>query len=258
MTETLASIEPRRRFYFDWALPALFKPRQAFTRITAQAGSVWLTPMLILTLTTLLLVGASGWLKGQAATQGLNLPADYQYYTPEQQAQFQQISQAQQGPVFMYVLPGLIALGRIWLGWLIVGGLLHLVVTLLGGRGGASSAMNVVAWAALAFAVRDLVRVAAMLVTRQLISSPGISGFAPSGDSSLLLFLGKLMAEIDLYVVWHILLIIVGVKVGSSLSTGKAVSGVVFTVLLGLLLAALPGFLAAKFSGLEMVRPFFF
>ncbi len=258
MMETLARIEPRRRVYFDWALPTLFSPRKTFARITAQAGSLWLTPMLILTVTTLLLVAVSGWLKGQAAGQGLNIPADYQYYTPEQQAQFQQISQAQQGPVFSYVLPGLVALGRIWIGWLIVGGLLHLVVTLLGGRGGASSAMNVVAWAALAFAARDLVRVVAMLLTHQAINNPGLSGFAPASTAALPLFLGKLMAELDMYVLWHILLIIVGVRVGSSLSTSKAVGGVLFTVLLGLLLAALPGFIVAKFSGLEMVRPFFF
>jgi hypothetical protein len=259
MMETLAPLEePRRRFYFDWALPALFKPRKAFARITAQAGSLWLTPMLILTLTTLLLVGVSGWVKGQAAGTSANLPADYQYYTPEQQAQFQQISQVQQGPVFLYVFPALLGLGRIWLGWLIVGGMLHLVVTLLGGRGGASGAMNVVAWAALAFAVRDIVRIVAMLITHQAISSPGISGLAPIGGSGAVLFLGKLMAEIDLYVVWHILLIIVGVRAGSSLSSGKVTGGVILTVLLGLLLAALPGFIVASFSGLAMIRPFLF
>lgn len=39
-----------------------------------------------------------------------------------------------------------------------MGGLLHLVLTMLGGRDSTGGALNIVAWAALPFALRDLVR----------------------------------------------------------------------------------------------------
>ena len=37
----------------------------------------------------------------------ITYPPDYQYYTPEQQAQYMQAIQSTQGPVFVYVLPSI-------------------------------------------------------------------------------------------------------------------------------------------------------
>jgi hypothetical protein len=259
MTEAaLVSVEPSRRLHFDWVSAVLFRPRQAFARIAAQASGVWLTPILILTLVALVPVFVGGSIKQEAARSGqVNLPPDYQYYTPEQQAQFQQAMAATSGPVFVYVFPAITAILKIWLGWLLVGGLLHLVLTLLGGRGSTGTAMNLVAWSSLPFAVRELVHAGWMLSSHQLISSPGLKGFAPLGDGSLNLFLAALLALIDFYILWHLALLIVGVRAGNGLSAGKAVGGVLFTLLVVLLLQALMTFLVARLGGLTVIRPFF-
>lgn len=251
-------IENPRHLHLDWVLPVLFRPRQAFTRIAAQQASSWLTPLLILTLTALIAVAVAGPIKQEAARSGqVELPPDFQYYPPELQAQFQQAMAATQNPVFIYVFPALLAVGGVWAGWLIVGGLIHLALTLLGGRGATGSAMNLVAWAGLPFVIRDLVRAGYMLTTRRLIEQPGLAGFAPADDGGLALFLAALLALVDLYLLWHIVLLALGVRVASGLQPGKAIVGVIFVILLVEVIHALLRYFSTRLAGLTIIRPFF-
>ena len=104
------------------------------------------------------------------------LPVDWQYWSPEMQNNYTQAQQATQGPVFVYIIPAALGLAKIWLAWLIVGGLTHLSSTLFGGRGKMGSALNLVAWACLPFALRDLLRVIFMIIVHHPIVSPGLSG----------------------------------------------------------------------------------
>jgi hypothetical protein len=169
-----------------------------------------------------------------------------------------QAQAAASGPVFLYVFPSILSALSVWVGWLIVVGLLHLVFTLLGARSSTRTAMNLVAWAGLPFAVRDLVRIGYMVATRQLVGHPGLSGFAPGDGGTVSLFLAELLKSFDLYLVWHMLLLVLGVRVAETLPAGKAWGGVLITIVIVLLLQALPGFATAQFSGLSIIRPFFF
>jgi hypothetical protein len=255
--EILPPLETPRRIHFDWLPDAFFHPRRAFARI-ANASGVWLTPILILSLMAVMGALVAGTIRQAAAQSGqVNLPPDFQYYSPEQQAQFQQALSATSSPVFLYVFPALVALSRVWLGWLLVGGLLHLVMTLLGGRGDTGAVMNLVAWAGLPFAVRDLVRIIAMLFSRQLIASPGLSGFAPLGEGFGNSFLASLLGSVDVYLIWYFLLLVLGVRLGNGISRLKAAGGVLFVlILIFSLQAALVAF-ASQLGGLTIIRPFF-
>ncbi len=259
ITETQPPIfEKPKRFHFEWVLAVILRPRQIFQNIAGQNTGVWLTPMLILTLTTLVLVFASGSIKQTMASQGeVSLPPGYEYYTPEQQAQFQQAMAATSGPVFLYVLPAITGVIKVWIGWLLVGGLIHLLLTLLGGRGDTGAAMNLVAWASLPFAIRDLVRTGAMMLTQKLISTPGLAGFAPPADTNWGMFSTALLGFVDLYLIWHAVLLIVGARTTQGLTRLKAVTAVLLALLLVLSLLALLGFLTGKLSGLTIIRPFF-
>jgi hypothetical protein len=253
-----ALIQRPKRFHFEWVLPVIVRPRQIFQKIADQNTGVWLTPIVILTLTTLILVFASGSIKQKMAMQGeISLPPGYEYYTPEQQAQFQQAMAATSGPVFLYVLPALTGVIKVWLGWLLVGGLIHLLLTLLGGRGDTGAAMNLVAWASLPFAIRDLVRTGAILMTQKLIDTPGLAGFAPPGDTNWGLFSIAILGFVDLYLIWHAALLVVGARTTQGLTRLKAATAVLLTLLLVLSLQALFGFLTGKLSGLTIIRPFF-
>ena len=251
-------VEAPRRFHFNWVPGVFFRPRQIFARIGTAASGVWLTPMLILSLTTLGRVITAGWLRAQAAAAGgVTLPPEFQYYPPEQQAQFQQALAATNGPVFLYVFPALAGLISIWIGWLMVSGLLHLALTMLGGRGDTRSAINLVAWSGLVFALRDVVRMIAMLAGKQLIQSPGLSGLLGGEPSGGMAYLVTFLSLVDLYVIWHVILLAIGVRAANGLSAAKTVGGVLVTILVVMALQALLAFLTGQLGGLTIIRPFF-
>jgi hypothetical protein len=260
MVETASiPVERSRRLHFDWLMPALFRPRRTFAEIVAQPHGVWLTPLLVLSATGLVHAIVAGVFK-QAAAQsgGMSLPPGFEYYTPEQQAQFQQAMAATSGPVFVYVFPAILSILGVWVGWLIVSGLLHLTFTLLGGRSSTSLASNLVAWGGLPLALRDVVRIVAMLVSRQLITHPGLSGFASADDGGFSIYLTQLLGLIDLYLIWHFVLLAIGARAGTGLTKLKAWAGPLITLLVVLLVQALFGYLSVQLSSLDTIRPFLF
>src|SRR5215212_8035319 len=178
MTDSTLDPKPMRRLDFPRLQSVLFRPRQVFEEMTSESRPTWLTPMLVLTVTAVLVVIVAGYLKAQAAMMGeISLPQDWQYWSPDMQKNYMQAQQATQGPVFMYVMPLLGSLAGLWVGWLLLAAMLHFGSTLLGGRGSMQSALNIVAWASLPFAVRDIFRVVFMLIAGHAIPSPGLSGF---------------------------------------------------------------------------------
>lgn len=256
------TLEPIRRpspLRLGWVWSTFLHPRETFARIAAESRGNWLTPLLLLSLTALLHVGVAGWLRGVAAASGeVQLPPDFQYYTPEQQAQVMQALQATAGPVFLYVFPALLALGALWLGWLLVSSLVHLALTALGGRGSVHMTLNLVAWAGLPLMLRDLVRSGVMLSTEQLLVNPGLSGFVVPGEQIYRLFFVHLLGQVDAYLIWTILLMILGARLAGGASGNRPILGISLSVLLAMAvragLATSLGFL----STLSVVRPFIF
>jgi hypothetical protein len=255
----LTSVEETpRRIPLSWLLEIVFYPRVTMKKVAAQTRGVWLAPVLLLTLTAVILVLVTGPVKlADLQSKGRELPADWQYWSPEQQAQFTQSSQQTQSPVFIYVFPALMAVGKVWIGWLLVSGALHLVLTLSGGRSSSTTSLNLVAWAGIPFVIRDLVRMIAIQTSHTLIANPGLSGFALEG-AGINLYLSKLLALIDIYVIWHLVILTLGARYANDLSWRKAALSVLIVIILALALQALFAFLFSLLGGLNIARPFLF
>jgi hypothetical protein len=96
-----AASVPRRRFHFRLVPTIFVRPRRAYAEIVHLERPSWLTPLLILSLAALLPVLAAGRVRQQAGAFGPeSLPPDFQYYTPEQQAQFMQALESTRSPTF--------------------------------------------------------------------------------------------------------------------------------------------------------------
>lgn len=255
---SLASADEQRRWHFDWVLPALFSPRRMFDRIAAATQSVWRTPIVILLLATLGRVWVTGNLNKAAADSGqINYPPGFEFYTPEQQAQFQQAITGMNTPTFHYILPAILGVVLVIGAWLVIGWLLHLALTLRGGRGSSQQMLNVAAWAILPFAVREGVRIVVMMNTDQLIVNRGLSGFAPADGSMVGIFLTAVLSFVDIYFFWSIVLLAVGAQRAEKLSGRKTWVTVIVTMLLLLALRAAPAVIASQFQDLTVIRPFF-
>jgi hypothetical protein len=248
MTEPISNIH---HFCFKRIPAFLIHPRQGVEHLAAEEKPTWLTPMLVLSIMFLLRTIVSGTLQSRASAMGqTTLPADWLYWTTDMQNNYMQAIQATQGWVFVYFIPAVIGLAKLWLGWFIVGGLLHLASTLLGGRGSIRSVLNLTAWACLPFALRDLLRVGFMLIAGHTITNPGLSGFGGA------LFLSKTLASVDVFFVWFSILLGMGLRVTDNLSFGKAVAAVGVVCLLVLLVQGGFGTLSASLGGMIITSTF--
>jgi len=253
MTDMTLTQRPARRFDLPRLQAMLVRPRQVFQEMAAEARATWLTPMLVLMITAILVVIVTGNLRTRAASMGeLELPQDWQYWTPEMQENYMRAQQATQSPVFLYVIPALSSAAGLWVRWLLLAALLHFGSTLLGGRGSMQSALNIVAWGSLPFALRDILRAVFMLSVGHTIASPDLSGFAAAPG-----FVFQLLARLDIFFIWHIVLLVIGFGIIDSLPRSKAVTGVLVVMLLVLLAQAGLGSLSAGFGGTAAQRPFF-
>jgi hypothetical protein len=221
--------------------------------MATESRATWGTPMLLLTITAILVVIVAGYFRSRAAMMGeVTLPPDWEFWSPEMQNNYMQAQQATQGPVFLYVMPMVGSLTALWLGWLFLAALLHFGSTLLGGRGTMQSALNIVAWASLPFAIRDVLRVVFMLAESHTIVSPGLSGFSSTAG-----FVTQLLTRLDVFVIWQVILLVIGFTLTDGLPRAKAVTGVLVVVFLVLLAQAGVGALTSSFGGLAVQRPFF-
>jgi hypothetical protein len=258
MVET-TSEQQTKRLNFSFILEVFFHPRRAFQRISSYSNAVWLTPLLVLSFMVIINVIVDGRIKTQAASMGeITYPPDFQYYSPEQQAQYLQAIQSTQGPVFTYVLPSIAAILGVWFGWFVLGGILHLITTLFGGRGSNTISLNLVSWASLPLALRELVQIIYGLSTQQLITNPGLSGFSPSGETGLPLLIGQVLKVIDIYIVWQIILLILGIRLSTGISSSKSFFSVIISVLVILMLQVGIAYLGSILGNLTITRPFFF
>jgi hypothetical protein len=255
--DDVVTMSPTRPF--RWLLSVFIKPAKALREITSLDRGVWLLPMLLLTILTLASVLIGGPLRQQAALQsGGELPPHFQYMSPEQQQQYMAAQESMNGPAMIYLFPSVGAVIGLWLSWFLLAAVLHLVLTLLGSRSNNTAIYNLAAWASIPLAIRLVVQIAALLITQRLILSPGLSGFVAAETSQAMTFLKSVLGMVDIYLFWQIALLLIGAFAVSGLTRVKTVSGVLGSVILLLVLSALPAFVAAQFGGLNVRSPFMF
>lgn len=234
----------------------LFQPSKEFGLLSKTERTIWRLPMLVLSLTALLFVVVSGAMRAHLASLGQPiLPPDWEWWTPEMQENYMRAIQATQGPAFLYIIPGVSTLVGLWLRWLVLSALLHLASTLMGGRGTMRTALNMAAWASLPFALRDLLRVVYVLISGHPIVSPGLSGFVLETGSGTL-FLAQLLRLTDLFLAWHVGLLIIGLRQTENLGRGKVWFSVLLAVVTILLVQAGTGMLGASLGSMVIFRPF--
>lgn len=245
-TNSVPTEEINKKTEWSWLFKIFVRPKQTMVKVIQAEGGVWFPALLALCLAAVILVAANGSIRQKIGLDNpAQLPEYFQYYTPEQQQQFMQALQATSSPAFIFFLPAMAAIAKVWIGWLIVGSLVYLALTAVGSAVKAGTALNLVAWASMPLALRDLVRAAAVLINASLIQSTGLAGFTPSGTGNMILFLNALLSLLDIYWVWQVVLINLGGRSAGKASTAKTVTAITITLIIVLVLQALIGFGAA-------------
>lgn len=242
---------------FGWVLPLFLRPRKTTTEIVEGEKPVWLTPLLILSLLVIIASIISGPIRQLEIQSGATLPVDFQYFSEEDQQKYLDSQASQSSPLFLYVFPVLSGLLKIWISWFLLSSVLYLSLTLAGSRAGSLKAYNLVAWSFLPWALRYLVQIVGMITSKSLISSPGFSGFIGADATGILLYVKSLLGLIDIYFLFQVVLLFVGVIPLSKLSKRKAWIATAVSILILLLLQGVPGLLSSALGGLSLSGIYF-
>jgi hypothetical protein len=241
-----------------WLPGILVRPGKTMRAVIAQEKGAWHIPMLLLTVLTLVMVFVAAPLRLQAAQAApTEPPPGFEYMSPEQQQQYMDAQASNYGTTQTYVFPAVAGVAGLWLGWLVLGGLLHLILTMLGSRSTSATAFNIVAWGALPLAIRMLVQIVYMLSAHRLIAAQGLAGFLPADAQGVLGFARILLSMVDIYLIWQLLLLWLGASLSGGMTRARSFGGVLVAMLLYMVLAAVPLFAIAQISGLNTERPFF-
>jgi len=244
---------------WQWFYRIFLKPRQVFSEMAAKEKRVWLRPMLVLSILVVILSLAGGPARLRNMNMSMTeMPEDFPYWSEEQQNQYFQGQAEMQGPMFVYVIPVLISLVSLWLGWFLLGNILHLMMTFKGSRQSQGNYLDLVAWSAVPFAIRCLVQTISLIATRQVIDDPGLSGFLDAGDNAGLAFVRILLGLLDIYSLGFVVLLWIGTPILSGLKPGKTWWVTVLAVVIFIILASLPSFAVGQLRGLGSIRPYLF
>ena len=237
--EQLEAARPRK-IRLDWLVPLFFRPRRTLKKVAEQDHAVWIAPILVLSILAMLVVIAGGQPRTTQAQSNVEIPQDFQYWPPEMQEEYMNNQAKKVYFIPTFFLP--LCAGGVWISWFLLGSLLHLALTLSGSRGSNTSALNLVGWASLPFAIRYIVQTA---VIRQQVPRRSLGFIADGGGS------GDLpggAAQIDLYLIcrssccW--------LALAAELDLPKAWAAVLISVVIILALKALPALIGSQLGGL--------
>jgi hypothetical protein len=249
-----------KRFYFEMLFPFLLRPRAIAQKI-AQKRATWLTPLLVVSL----LIVARLWFSTPPVVDTLpvdSMPAPMQggsgmadTYTiggggggggggvvplpGEGQGEPPTVSATDQ------IVPILGALAGLWVGWFLLSVLLYVGMVVSGSSNTFTETLNLVAWSSLPLGIRQIaLLIASLAIPSVAANAPGLASLVSSTSGPSGIFLTALLKLVDVYLVWQLVLILLGLGQISALPARRALGVTLAAVLIFLVLAAVPGFLS--------------
>lgn len=208
-------------------------PATAFRRISTVQRRSWWLPALLCLLTALLYLGVA--LNSTVAEAAKQIQVQLSTMPADQVEAARPMMERFTTPVFIFGTGAVTITLGLLLGWVIATGLVYFGASLTGHAIIASAAWALAVWTWLPFALRSLFQAAWSAVNGgDLIHYPGLSYLMATGDTTAdqrtPLYLAA--SQIDLFTLWHLVLVYIVVRVVARMGT---VSALVFTLVYGLI-----------------------
>lgn len=223
------------------------RPRRTLQAVVEHAGRGWWAPLLIMLALTIIMVAVSGPITARMTREQIAKMQGGQGISGGDAGsdQFNQTVDFVTSPVFTIVLPAVSSALGLLIGWVIQAGFFYLAVTVLGGHTRFRTLWGIALWSAMPLALRTLIQTIYIAVTGNLVTNPGLSGLVRSASSDPLaalktppgqLALSTALGQIDVFVVWNLALLIIGIAAAARFSHRKAALIVLIFWLAGILL----------------------
>lgn len=261
MTQEDTAIEirkPRRtrektNLHVGWLGRIFIRPKSTMERVVAPEKSVWLLPLLVLTILVLVAALIGGPVRRASIEASMQQPpVDFQYWSDTDQQAYLQRQQNALSPLFIYVFPALEKAAGYWLIWALFTSILHLTLTLRGSRASQLRYGNLVAWAMVPFILRQIVQILNLVINKSAaVVLPPQAAWIAADAKGFMAFLRGALGAMDAYWVFFAALVILGTVALSGLKTSKAVGSALIALGIMLLIYGLPALVGSILGGLS-------
>jgi hypothetical protein len=272
-----SALTPVKRFHFELLLSFLIHPGKMAGQII-QKQATWLTPLLVVSLMILI----RGWFSVSATNvvpiekipppnQGPVGVSENQLITSKtggggggggggsELTPVPDGTQLIETPTTSgnQILPALATTAGLWVGWFLLGILLFIGMVIGGSPNTFTETLNLVGWSCLPLGIRQIpLLITSLALPSFSANTAGLSALVDSTNVGVTNeFLISILKMIDIYFVWQVVLILVIMKKISPLSTKRVLAVTLSTMVIFLLLAAMPGFLTVLFGQLTQPVP---
>jgi hypothetical protein len=269
-----SAVTPVKRFHFEFLFSFLIHPGKMTGQII-QKQATWLTPLLVVSLMILI----RGWFSVSTTNvvpiditpppnQGPVGLSENQLITSKtgggsggrgELTPVPDGTQLIETPTTSgnQILPALATTAGLWIGWFLLGILLFLGMVIGGSPNTFTETLNLVGWSCLPLGIRQIpLLITALALPSFSANTAGLSELVASTNVGVTNeFLISILKMIDIYFVWQVVLILVIMKKISPLSIKRVLAVTLSTMVIFLLLAAMPGFLTVLFGQLTQPVP---
>ena len=227
------------RALFGW----IDQPKKTLRYVIKQPRwPLWLAPVLIILVASIIVTVVSAPLLSEVSRQQAEeqVPAQMASLPEEQAEQMRSTMDTFTSPLFLAAMGIALSILGLILTWLFRGALLFFIAYLLGTDNRYIQMVTLVLWSWLPFALRDLVQTIYVLLNGQVVLNRGLSFLVAGSDQAPHAgnLLNGFLGQIDVFLVWHLLLVGIGIAVSTrSTSTKTALATLgywVVTALIGL------------------------
>jgi hypothetical protein len=197
------------------------RPAVTMSYVGKKPGWAWVTPALLVLVGLVVFSVAAAPLTSELA---LRQAQQQMASLPPQQAE-QAAAQVEKftSPPMMVAfstIGGLVTLAVIWL---LGAGVLYFLGLVAGGEANFGQSFAILTWSWLPYALRNLIMAAYVAYSGKLLN-PGLSSLVATGDQAkdAANWLYGLLSQVDLFYLWHLILVIVGLAAVGRLSKVKA------------------------------------
>lgn len=242
----------------------LLRPRATFAHLRENQPRSWIVPAILIIVCTLLPVFASNSAAQQTIDPGMNMGMQEEpiaVYKGEVivEGGGGPISEAPTQPAALSILKIGGALVSLPLTWLLWGGALYLASVFLGRSSGFAPMFRLTVWTWIPYAVRGLLQAIFIWVTGQVINNKGFAGYILDSNAPQLitpgpgkLALAGILGRVDLFLIWNLVLLIVGLMAFTKLPRRKALVAVLVIWTVFALLSIVPAILGGMFGSITM------
>ena len=252
--------KPVKKNVIALLLGVLFRPKATFGYLKDNHKKAWWLPALLIMLLTV----APLWAASRPSPAAQTLPPDKMGMVTSVDPRVMETEGMPPGSSTSALAAGgfnFLKFGGTLLGtfvaWLLWGGALYLASVFLGRSSSFGQMFRLAVWTWLPYGLRGLVQTAFILLTGEAITNAGFSGFVidksvtsliPPGPGQLAL--ASILSRVDVFMLWHVLLVSVALMAFTGLTRRKALTATLAIWIVFALVGIVPAIFGGMVSGI--------